>query len=945
MDGPDDLLSLFVGTPPPQPPSPGVVQSAPPAGLGGHPVTGMSPVASLILGDAEAAGISDVHHVGVPLNAPEFTYKVDATQKENDTPPIEAQPITMYTTELAMSLARSVAVSRTFIAYGLKAGQIRVLHADTAVRALFRGHGAPITDMRFTSMSTDCDVLASASRDGRVFVRQVSSSNGGGEIEEKLVLAFTLAQGAQLAASSSSSSLGSATGATRDCPLVGDGTPAVQLAFVQNKSDVLIVAVDRYVVLVTVAALAVSLGVGGAADAAALPTLDPSGTMPMGASLLLTMDAPITAVTVNDAGTKLAIASNGCVHTYTLDGQAVTSRLPKWSPHPYSPVCHLSFLPSSVSRDEILLTGGAANKQIKLWTYGDSSAINTQTVNFISTKDEYAGGNAVVDIERYLSMMDSPGVFNHVCFDPKRNMLVVANSRTSAMYCLVYRPEMAAFVALAEYELAMPILSLTIGETDDSEKVPIFCVQTQSIQHYTVSVATSEASEEGMSSAETFWRSQVSSAIASAAAATFPTKTEEALASPPAPVAPALLTPEALLRSSSDTVATATSPSAPAPGPAPTVPAPAPSAPTVPAPVSSSAPSLEDGGLKLLTRTGVASTGVASASSSAAGDGALAAELAAAVKRIEEAANKKLDRALAKMQDAAAKAEKKREEAERRLIESMEKRVDKAMDRTSKRLEEVLNHAVEASSVNAARTMQAAFRTCLAESLVPAFDAAAREMMGQVAKALVTSVGMTSAVSSSSSGASMAPASSAPAHTPVPSPSPMPTTSMPMMPAPSVGPTPTPASPAAVMPECLRSIAAQLGESLTAANFNEAFQQVLSLTELEGVVYMCRTCEPSAAAPELSQLVLLSLLSQLNTYMQEGKMMPGTPESSAVLSWIAEGAEAVDPSDQQFSAAARSILDGLNQTLRDTLTSVPGHADYNAVRRSAMAVHLALRAL
>ena len=191
----------------------------------------------------------------------------------------------------------------------------------------------------------------------------------------------------------------------------------------------------------------------------------------------------------------------------------------------------------------------------------------------------------------------------------------------------------------------------------------------------------------------------------------------------------------------------------------------------------------------------------------------------------------------------------------------------------------------------------------------------------------------------------MTPASSAPAHTPVPSPSPMPTTSMPMMPAPSGGPIPTPAPLAAVMPECLRSIAAQLGESLTAANFNEAFQQVLSLTDLEGVVYMCRTCEPSAAAPELSQLVLLSLLSQLNTYMQEGKMMPGTPESSAVLSWIAEGSEAVDPSDQQFSAAARSILDGLNQTLRDTLTSVPGHADYDAVRRSAMAVHLALRAL
>lgn len=69
---------------------------------------------------------------------------------EHDVPPpqLEVQPITMYNTEPALELRRFVAASASYICYGLKAGQLRVLHRATAARALLRGHTASVTDLR-----------------------------------------------------------------------------------------------------------------------------------------------------------------------------------------------------------------------------------------------------------------------------------------------------------------------------------------------------------------------------------------------------------------------------------------------------------------------------------------------------------------------------------------------------------------------------------------------------------------------------------------------------------------------------------------------------------------------------------------------------------------------------------------------------------------------------
>ena len=67
-------------------------------------------------------------------------YDVDVRLQGEVQPQLEVTPITKYVSDPGLVVGRQIAVNRTYICYGLKLGNIRVLNINTALRSLLRGH-------------------------------------------------------------------------------------------------------------------------------------------------------------------------------------------------------------------------------------------------------------------------------------------------------------------------------------------------------------------------------------------------------------------------------------------------------------------------------------------------------------------------------------------------------------------------------------------------------------------------------------------------------------------------------------------------------------------------------------------------------------------------------------------------------------------------------------
>lgn len=77
---------------------------------------------------------------GRHLAGERIVYDVDVRLPGEVQPQLEVAPITKYGSDPNPVLGRQIGVNKSYICYGLKQGNIRVLNIHTAVRSLLRGH-------------------------------------------------------------------------------------------------------------------------------------------------------------------------------------------------------------------------------------------------------------------------------------------------------------------------------------------------------------------------------------------------------------------------------------------------------------------------------------------------------------------------------------------------------------------------------------------------------------------------------------------------------------------------------------------------------------------------------------------------------------------------------------------------------------------------------------
>lgn len=65
----------------------------------------------------------------------------------------------MYNSDFALELRRQIAVNDRYICYALRQGQLRVLHRQSAERALLKSKGAAVTDVQCAPAPCCCGVV------------------------------------------------------------------------------------------------------------------------------------------------------------------------------------------------------------------------------------------------------------------------------------------------------------------------------------------------------------------------------------------------------------------------------------------------------------------------------------------------------------------------------------------------------------------------------------------------------------------------------------------------------------------------------------------------------------------------------------------------------------------------------------------------------------------
>ncbi|CAD6242619.1 unnamed protein product [Miscanthus lutarioriparius] len=374
---------------------------------------------------------------------------------EAQPPQLEVTPITKYTSDPGLVLGRQIAVNRTYIVYGLKLGNIRVLNINTALRSLLRGHTQRVTDMAF--FAEDVHRLASASVDGRIYVWRIDE---GPDEEKKQQITGKIEIAIQI---------------------VGEAEAYhPRICWHSHKQEILFVGIGNCVLRID------TTKVGRGKDfTVEEPVKCHLEKLIDGVRLVGKHDGDATDLSISQwMSTRLASGSKDGTVKIWDDRKQVPLSI--FKPHDGQPVYSVAFLTAPERPNHInLITAGPLNREVKIWasTNEDGWLLPSDSETWKCTQ--------TLELVSSLEPRVEEAFFNQVAVLPQASLILLANAKKNAIYAVhvEYGPDPAStrLDYIADFTVAMPILSLTgthESQPDGEQVVQVYCVQTMAIQQY-----------------------------------------------------------------------------------------------------------------------------------------------------------------------------------------------------------------------------------------------------------------------------------------------------------------------------------------------------------------------------------------------------------------------------------------------------------------------------
>ncbi|CAJ1960234.1 unnamed protein product [Sphenostylis stenocarpa] len=397
---------------------------------------------------------------GRHLAGERVAYDVEVRQPGEVQPQLEVAPITKYVSDPNPVLGRQIAVNKSYICYGLKQGNIRVLNIHTAVRSLLRGHTQRVTDLAF--FAEDVHLLASVGTDGRVYVWKISE---GPDDEDKPQITANIVIAIQI---------------------VGEEkVEHPQICWHCHKQEILIVGMGKHVLRIDTT----KVGNGEAFVAEDPPLRCPVDKLIDGIQLVGTHDGEVTDLSMCQWMTNRLVSASQD-GTIKIWEDRKTQPLAVLRPHDGHPVFSATFFTAPHQPDHIvLITAGPQNREVKLWVSASEEGwlLPSDTESWKCTQTLELKSSAQPSKDAF---------FNQVAALSHAGLLLLANAQRNAIYAvhLEYgpNPESTRMDYIAEFTVTMPILSFT-GTSDilphGEHIVQVYCVQTQAIQQYALDLA------------------------------------------------------------------------------------------------------------------------------------------------------------------------------------------------------------------------------------------------------------------------------------------------------------------------------------------------------------------------------------------------------------------------------------------------------------------------